>query len=120
MNTVRQHVAPFYELGHLLPTVMPRRVHTVTAPGYPLYEGWALHGMGQSAGGPGILKATAPIVGTIAMAAGAAGPLAAGIALLVGTIAGLWAAHPSAPRARMTKSAGLTIGTPDFPVNTIL
>lgn len=102
MPTVIQHAAPLYELGDLLPSVMPRQTHTVRARGYPLYEGWALHGLGAAAatGGAGVLKATAPVLATagtmIASAAGAgsiAGPIGAGIGVLVGVIAGLWAAH---------------------------
>lgn len=109
MNTVLQYAAPLYELGHLLPSVQPRRVHTVRAPGYPLYDGWPLHGMGAApSGAPGVLTATAPVAGTVtttlissAATSGAlpaafgslAGPIGAGVAVLVGVIAGLWAAH---------------------------
>ena len=106
MSTVRQLSVPLYELGDLLPSVQPRRVHTVRAPGYPLYEGWALHGLGAaSSGAPGVLTAAAPIAGKLATSlitsqaatgtafASMAGPIGAGIAVLVGIIAGLWAAH---------------------------
>lgn len=103
MPTVEQYGAPLYELGHLLPSVMPRQVHTVRAPGYPLYQGWGLHGLGAGAaikGGAGVLAAVTPVAATasttIAAAAGAgsfAGPIGAGVGVLVGIIAGLWAAH---------------------------
>lgn len=109
MNAVRQPAYPLYELGQLLPSVMPRQAHTVRMPGYPLYQGWGLHGMGQAgSGGPGVLRAGGAVAATtattlISSAASSgsiapifgslAGPIGAGIGILVGVIAGLWAAH---------------------------
>lgn len=117
MNIVSQMPAPLYQMGARLPRVRPRSTHTVRRPGYPLYQGWGLHGLGQqaqAASGPGILKAASPIIGTAttdvlaatvfsgsaaggagggAAAGSLAGPIGAGVGLLVGIIAGLWAAH---------------------------
>lgn len=109
MNMVSQMPAPLYDMGARLPRVRPRSTHTVRQPGYPLFEGWGLHGLGQE--GPQILKAAAPIAATATTAiltpvftsgatvgAGAAagswaGPIGAGVGILVGILAGLWAAH---------------------------
>ena len=79
-----------------------RNVHTVRAPAYPIYEGWGLHGLGQEGGK--ILAATAPVAATAtttaitpfltwAGMASWAGPIGAGVGVLIGVIAGLWAAH---------------------------
>ena len=102
MNMVSQLSAPLYDMGHRLPRVPSRYTHTVRQPSYPLYEGWGLHGLGQE--GPQIVKATAPVAAASTTAilstveAGTtigswAGPIGAGVGVLIGIIAGLWAAH---------------------------
>lgn len=108
MNYVSQPAAPLYDMGALLPLVEPRSVQTVRQPAYPLYDGglWGLAGFGAAPSGSTILAASAPIISSVAapiisssitgIAVGAgsiAGPVGAGIAVLVGVIAGLWAAH---------------------------
>jgi hypothetical protein len=103
VNTVAQLGAPLYDAGARLPRVRSRYRQTVRQPAFPLYEAgaWRLHGLGQSATGAGakILAASAPVaaLATSTLSAAAlgswAGPLGAGVGVLVGVLAGLWAAH---------------------------
>lgn len=99
MNTVRQLGAPLYDGGYRLPRVRPRTTYTVTQPGYPLYDGWGLHGLGVNAPAivgsmaPVAVKATTGILAATTSVGAWAGPIGAGVGILVGVIAGLWAAH---------------------------
>lgn len=114
MNIVGQLGAPLYEAGYRLPRVHPRLTHTIPQPSYPLYEGWGQHyplyeGQGLGAvNAPAILAAGGAIAGktattliTSAATSGAlpasfgalAGPIGAGVSVLISVIAGLWSAH---------------------------
>lgn len=105
-NVVRQPGAPLYDAGYRLPGVRPRLTNTIRQPLYPLYDGWGLSGLGVNA--PGILAASGAIAakgvstlitsaassGAISSSVGAlAGPIGAGVGILISVIAGLWSAH---------------------------
>lgn len=101
MTYVSQPAAPLYDMGWALPPVVPRAAQTVRRPAFPLYDGGAfydgLSGLGVDTAR--IVGATAPIAGKgtaailTSLAVPGAGLIAAGVTVLVGVIAGLWAAH---------------------------
>jgi hypothetical protein len=103
VSYVSQPSAPIHDMGWALPRVRARSVQTVRQPAYPLYDGGAfydgLHGLGVNApaivgaGAPIIAKATTGILTATGTFGSFAGPVGAGIGVLVGVIAGLWAAH---------------------------
>lgn len=106
MQTVPMLGGPIYDGGHRLPRVRTQLRQVVRQPSYPLYEWGAFHSGLGAVNAPGLLTASAPIVSAVAapaistaatgVATGAgsiAGPVGAGIALLIGVIAGLWSAH---------------------------
>lgn len=104
MNTVSQLAAPLYDAGYRLPRVRQRLTNTIPQPLYPLYDAWGMHGLG-AVNAPGILAAGGAIAGKVvataissSAAAGTAfaslaGPIGAGVAVLVSVLAGLWSAH---------------------------
>ena len=119
MSTVAAPAVPLYDMGALTPRVRARSVQTVRQPDYPLYDGWGLHGIGADPAR--ILAATAPIAATTSsmmassmLATSWAGPIGAGVGLLVGVIAGLWAAHEARVKGAKAENQAINSAVQTF------
>lgn len=126
MSTVAAPSVPLYDMGALTLRVRPRSTQAVREPAYPLYDGWALHGLGAgpAAISPGNAIGPWTIIGPAVVspsggaassavrsaAAGAAqgfaigGPIGAGIGAIAGAIAGLWASHAARAKGAKTEN----------------
>ena len=124
---VAMPAAPLYDMGWNLPRVSPRRVQAVRQPAFPLYEGGAFYDgvSGLGADPAKIVGASAPIAATAtstilaSMWAGTsmaswAGPIGVGVGVLLGVIAGLWAAHEARVKGAKAENQAINSAVQTF------
>ncbi len=122
MNTVAAPTAPLYDIGWMagLPrAIAPRRLtQTVRELDAPLYQlGFdGLAGTGTQVVSAGGAAAGTIVTGLLANTtwASAAGPIGAGIALAVGLIASLYAAHELRKKQAKDENSAMNVGVSGF------